>query len=174
MQIDNLNKKNQNEMLRKNKITTDQATKTLREIVGDDGRVNLLSDIDQNPIIISFGSRDDYNYLLTIDNEKNKYININLSFGTMKGFLSKDAMQNLPTLVYAENNSHRCIRGILAKNENSEDDIWMDFEVVYDSYSFPSITPSQLKQHIEIASDGIQNYLSHTLDNFQFLDDMDD
>lgn len=174
MQNEYLNKKNQNEILKKQKMTNEQLIKTLKEIVGEDGSINITTKNNEEPQRIFFGEKDSYSYLLTIDNGKYKYISISLHFGTMEDFLSRNEMGLLPSLVYEANNKHRCVRGVLQRNENSHDDIWMDFEVTYDSYSFPGINPLQLRQHIEIAKESIQSYLIDTLDEVHGMDDVHD
>lgn len=176
MQKEYLNKKKQNEALKKQNMTNEQIIEVLEDIVGEDGDVNIIGEGDENPKSFFFGEKNSYNYVLTIDNDsdKYKYLNVTLHFGTMEDFLSRKEMEELPALVYDENNKHRCVRGILEKNENSEEDIWMDFEVSYDSYSFPGISPLQLRLHIEMAKESIVNYLLDTLDEVHGMDDVND
>ncbi|MBM1297431.1 MULTISPECIES: hypothetical protein [unclassified Serratia (in: enterobacteria)] len=163
MQTEDKNKENQYVIHKNQKLTKEKIISAIKNLVGDNGYVKTYTDSEFIQEIY-FGEEDGYRYKLLVDGVEDKYISLTLSFGSMAGFINEKGMEFLKNSVPESNNRYRCVKGVLKKESKDQESIWMDFEVRYESHSFPGLTTSQLMQHIKLAISSIDEYISDTLD----------
>ena len=146
------------------KISKQKFIGAIKSFIGDDGYIyDHGIDSDTSEHEVTFSKPDDYRYGIIMDAEKNNYISIILDFGDLNGFINEAQMDVLKKEVDDINKTFRCVRGIIYKDNSSGDEELL-FSIRYDSYILPSITASQITQHMSMALSEITSYLDETLD----------
>lgn len=154
-------------------IQNEEMVSLVKKFIGEDGYISTVKDDDET-FNIYFGKAHDYRYVFSIDGKHRNYVRIALNFGGIMGLLSPVEIERLKEKITISNNKIRCVKGVLFKGEDLDDDGDISFSIRYEFFSIPQLTPSSLELQLSLGIRLLEAYRAGTIDSIQSLDDFDE